>query len=273
MKEEKNSDFLQIGRKIFRMYEGGDLSFSELIVLLWLYYKADARGVVHIRSHGWFAGIVPVKILGNTFGKMIKKFESHKLINYKSHQGSTSGFKVYIIDWRLKNGSLRKYREDFSGHEIISESQDGSSDTSQVETEVDAKNHKYSLTNELDNAKHSSVHDSKSDTCDYNDNNNDNYNSIDISIAKSEPYSRDKFKFEVDSSEDERMLRVAEKIDEGDMRFILSIYRDYGENGLQVMEKVAVDLIDRSSVDNKRKYFNKVVRKILEKNSDIGKAS
>lgn len=270
MTEQKLKDFVPIQRDYFRANLDGTISDTEFTTLLWLHYLATANGVVHASSNSWLANNIPVDIKPNTMGKLLKSLRNHEYIQFENRQGSRSGFKVFLMNWKDKNGNIRTS----DNFKITSQTTQRVQRQSEHTEEVVEQNH---MSDHLINKQKTddfTEPNSESITSSYNENQNETEN-YKTNVRTVKQTKTDDFAHQVKSEADDRLYRIAESVGDKEMGFVFSIFGDYGDHGISVMEDVARDLIDKPSIGNKPAYFNVKVRRLLEKDGqksiDLGK--
>ena len=271
MEEPILKDFIIIQRDIFRMYESGKISYTELVVFEWLNYIADKYGYAHIRSYSWLSERLPLGIKGNTVGVVMRSLRNHKFIEYSDRQGSRRGFKVKIGYWPTGNGMFRRLG-DTEDEQSINLPTSGDTLQSQVGEEVRLKNHKLPILN--NSAKTEGFTDNVAQliTSHKNDIEKKKENkSIDMSITNKEGDCIYVSGFNSTSGEQETLRRVAELCEEPCMNYLLGKYKRHGQQLIRVLSRCEMlyKEADLQKLDNKPAFMNSLVEQEL-KSIDLG---
>lgn len=269
MKSEKLSDFVTAPRRIYRSYEGGEITATEYYLYMTLRNIADIKGVAHVKSYGWLAGRMPgnKKLKPNTVGKALKSLLDKREISFNPSQGIRSGYKVYLMDWPLETGVVRTSENFFDKKPVTSDDIVRNEANDESDPMSLPKNHMsdYEKRSPRNGFSPSSVSDEI--TSRYNDNNNIKKNENTIACNKGMeciPTAS----FRADTLNEGRLVDFARLCGDRCINFYLGKFKEYGERAIEAMERAEViylEVTSKSQIINKPAYFNSLVCDELSK--------
>ncbi|MFT5849314.1 MAG: hypothetical protein ACI9H6_000119 [Patiriisocius sp.] len=257
-----HKSYISIQKEWFDMVNGGVLTLSDFLVLLWLRDIANIKGVALVQSYAWLGSILPS---GNTLkthaiAKILKKLQKLKLIDYSNTQGSRSGFRITLSHWPIGCNMARVFIDESEDAPVTTGEQTKMISHSQVELNVESIKHKSVV--DTDVVKHGHKPSSIKDLITSrqiekgikSEKNNDRHSNKTTKVSTYVP-----------SSEiDDRLHRIAKSVDEEYMGFVFWVYGEKKDEGISVMDKVAANLIDYPGPVSKPRLFNSEVCRRLQ---------
>jgi len=267
-------DFVILPRKIRDDYLEGKLSRNELDVLLWIWLNTNPVNGYFSADYKQLEREFHNRISYDNIRKIISSLRKKQYIYFLNHRGRKGSFPIYPIGFYLKSKKIQTLEYLENKELITSQSQFNAQPETELENKLKDGNHnfkekKVGLIKQFSMDKQSSEI-----TTSYTDNDNENYNLIDDKkpfkrsanrISYKETVPVESFRFE--TYEEQRCWEIAKSLGETDMRFILSRLKP--ENGgFNTIERAwgIFQETPKGEIKNLRKYFNKLIRNLAEKN-------
>lgn len=160
-KGEKMNDFVQIPRRSFYNFYEGQLNLSDLLVLWWLYFRANPTRASLNTSYNQLTEELGGILKSNYLKKILHKLKIEKYIWFKNHKGKKGLFSIWIDAYHMSTGRISKIDEVIQHKTKFDDSQ------------VFAPIHKFKGIDDIDFTDVKSTLDKKEFTGFYKDNHND----------------------------------------------------------------------------------------------------
>ena len=275
-KSEQLKDFIALPRQIKDDYIKRKITRNQFDVLLWIWINANPYNGYFTADYKALQGEFSGRITYDNMRKVISSLGRTQHIYFPSHKGRGGSFVIYPVGFLLTSGRIQTLEYLRNKSSVTTQSQPLVQPTTKLEHNLTIPNHNFSeMKNTLieqfsmDKPKQPT----KPITTAYtnNDNKNNKYN-IDskFNIKNDRTASKKEVpvhSFTPKSWEEEWCKGVAELLGETDMRFLLSCYHNYGYNHVERAWGIFEDVLSKNKIENKAKYFNKLVRSLYEKSN------
>jgi len=272
----KMVDYVIFPRKLKSDYLEGKITRNEFFTYSWLRLSANPYSICIISLSDIKNDVLKGRVSENYVNKILLSLKSKKYIHYSNRKGRRGSFEVHIGDFLLASGKISNLDHLFEQEKVRGLNTTTTTNKSEVKPEVESASQRLNeQKNQLN--KHLSMPDNNERVRGDN-NDNDNNNNNDIIDSKSNLNnscrgieSNNKVipvnGYMPESYEKEECWRIAKWLEESDMRFILSIYEKHGLAPIQRAWNVIKEITEENpnKIEDKRKYFNKLVRDLIIK--------
>jgi hypothetical protein len=275
-KPEGHDDFIRLPRRLMSDLLNGKINLQEFVVIIWLFLITNPHnGKYHTSCPGLVSDLKRIfagyKDKENKANKILLALKRKKYIWFPKHQGSRSSFEGVIDKYPLSSGKYIDVsgwlEENNSRSEKESLAEVGQSNgridadfkTDQQKLK-EAKNHlikRFCMLPE-NNFGRSVNNDTKNNNIIDNKN---IFNRSSFPAYKKEIIPTEEFF--PHTWEEEQCKKIAKSLGESDMRFILSCLKKYGIHHIERAWGIFKE-IPSAKIQNPRKYFNKLIRKLAE---------
>ncbi len=230
-----------------------NLTFSEFVVLTWIWLRADYIKGYFSTSYRTLVENLRGNIKYDAMRKVVSSLRKKRYINFANHKGVTGSFPVYVVGFYLANKQILNWEDTEKKLAITTSSQPPAFEDTDPENNLEGVNHNLEHENEPAQGRFIGKPPNTFTTA-----NNDNEKEKNKKSIIDNPISTSRFVPR--NSDEQRCKEIATYLEETDMRFILSGLRDYG---LPHLERNFGELKEREAagkVKDKRRYFNKLVK-------------
>ena len=281
--QNKLEDFIILPRRIRNDYFEGKLTKNELDVLIWIWLNTNPYNGFFSADYKALEREFQNRISYSNIRKIISSLRKKQYIYFLNHKGRKGSFPIYPTDFLLTNGRIQtsEYLKDKV------ENKNHITTSSQTEEQTNVKP-EHNLQGQYYNSKKQKselikgflmYNQNSQITTPYNDNDNDNdnnKNSVEYNIEKesnlnkslnkssSTTYKKEIIPMETfmpKTYEEEQCWQIAKKLEETDMRFMLSCLNKYGASHIERVWGILKE-IPQEKIQNPRKYFNKLIREV-----------
>lgn len=263
-------DFVIMPRKIRDDYLEGKLSRNELDVLIWIWLNTNPVNGYFTADYKALEREFQDRISYDNIRKIISSLRQKQYIYFLNHRGRKGSFPIYAIGFVLTNGKIQTLDYLKNKPFITAQSQSKEQLNTEPKNNLEGRYHNFKERKE-DLIKRFSMDNQDSQiTTPYNDNDNKNNNIIDNKKFLKEPDNRIAYKKKIPIDtffpkiyEQEQCWKIAKALGETDMRFLLSCLKKYGIGHVERAWGIFQE-IPQEKIQNPRKYFNKLIRKLAE---------
>ena len=252
--------YVTIPRYIASDFRGGKLTPRELSLYLWIRINANPYGISIVS----LPELMEEPFKGkseNSINKLLLSLRRKRYIDYKSRQGRRGSFEVHFGDWLLPDRKIKQL-DNSHGHSDVrdlasTDAVQGAEVAQSPPTQSPKLEHmKSQLVNNFSNNQQTSeVRSSYNDT----DNEKNNY-SFDKTFKGIEVGN-----FEPKNKEEEICWRIAKKLEEKNMDYILSKMNKHGIELIRSATILYSQVLKngKTKIMNPPAYFNKLVEKLI----------
>jgi hypothetical protein len=264
--ETKIKDFVILPRKIRDDYLEGKLSRNELDVLLWIWLNTNPVNGYFTADYKALEREFQNRISYDNVRKIISSLRKKQYVFFLDHKGRRGSFPIYPIGFILTSGQVQTLEYLKNKLPITTSSQSYTQPETELKHNLEDRYHNFQKQREELIKQFSMNGQASKITTPYNDTDNKNNNIIDnkniFNRSLSFAYKKERISpenFFPKSYEEEQCWKIAKKLGETDMRFILSCLRKYGFGHIERAWGIFKE-IPSEKIQNPRKYFNKLIK-------------
>ncbi len=272
--EKPLEDFVIFPRKIKHDYIEGKITTKELFVVFWIIVNTNPYNGYFQMNYEGLVQDLKGEINYVNSRKIISSLRKKQYLYFLDHRGKGGSFPIFPVGFKLTSGKIQTLEYLKNKSQITTQSQPLEQPNTKLENNLPTLNHNFQEMKKsliegfsMDRP----IKKEKPITTAYNNNDNKN-NKYNIDSKFNIKNDRTASKKEVpvqgftpDSWEEEWCKGVAGELGETDMRFILSCYHKYGIQHLERAWGIFEDVLSKNKIENRAKYFNKLVRNLYEK--------
>jgi hypothetical protein len=232
-----------------------NLTFSEFVVLTWIWLRADYVKGYFSTSYRTLVENLRGNIKYDAMRKVVSSLRKKRYINFANHKGVTGSFPVYVVGFYLANKQILNWEDTEKKLAITTSSQPPAFEDTDPENNLEGVNHNSEHENEPAQGKFIGKPPNTFTTPNNDNEKNKNKKSI---IGKPISVST----FDPGSSDEQRCKEIAIELEEKDLRFILSALHTYNLPHLERCLGLLKEEMAKGNIKDKRKYFNSLIRTI-----------
>lgn len=259
-----NDDFVRLSRSISAAYLDGQLTLDEMWVLIWLWINANPRTGRTMTSYEGLSKDLKGRYSKNVMNKIMLDLKRKKLVGFHKQQGRRSSFFVDIQNYPLSTGGFKDIHKGVEKNSGRSSGANIPSNEAAIPAEVETGWQKSEEA--INSVAERYFADQQPDSGRSSNNDNKTENDNDSSVSYKERRNETINDFVPKSYEEERCLKIANALEEKNIKYIMSALRKFG---LRVLEDAFEEMQKRpaGTIKNKGAYFNTIVKRIAEKNT------
>jgi hypothetical protein len=260
----KIKDFIILPRKIRDDYLKGKLSRNELDVLVWIWLNTNPFNGYFTADYKALEREFQNRISYDNIRKIISSLRKAQYIYFLNHKGRKGSFLVYPVGFLLTSGQVQTLEYLKNKPSFTTPSQSYTQSETELKHNLEGRYHNFKEQKEALIKQFSMDSQSSQITTSYNDNDNKNISNRSLSFTYKKEIIPVK-EFLPKNYEQEKCWQIAKALGETDMGFILSCLKKYGFHHIERAWGIFQE-ISQEKIQDKRKYFNTLIRKLAEKN-------